>query len=128
MKGYKDSHGRFHPIRNKRYKKAPPKKGLTTSLGLIISPPKKPPAVLLKQINDDLDFRDDLIKSNQNLKEEIKADPRGEFAPASREEFKENSKEINELTKDIKGAFRDIPKEQKQTLDRSLTNRLRVLR
>ncbi len=125
VKGFMKN-GKFHPIRNKRYAKS--KKGLTTSLGLIISPPKKAPAVLLKQINDDLDFRDDLITSNKELKVEIKEDPKGEFAPASREEFKENSKEINQLTKDIKGAFRDIPKEERQTLDRSLTNRLRVLR
>ena len=118
--------GKFHPIRNKRYAKS--KKGLSTQLGLIISPPKQPPKVLINQINADLDFRDKLIDSNKELKEEIKGDPKGEFAPASREEFKENSKEINQLTKDIKGAFRDIPKEERQTLDRSLTNRLRVLR
>jgi len=101
---------------------------LTTSLGAIISPPKKPTATLLKQVNADLDFRDKIIESNLKIKEEIKADPTGEFTPASREEFKENAKEIKQLTKEIKGTFKDIPKDEREHLDRELINRLRVLR
>ena len=94
---------------------------LSTSLGAIISPPKKPTATLLKQVNADLDFRDKIIDENLKIKEEIKADPTGEFTPASREEFKENAKEI-------KGTFKDIPKDEREHLDRELINRLRVLR
>jgi len=114
-------------VRKTRYQKDKTK-GLSTQLGLIISPPKKSPKILIKQITDDLDFRQGLIDTNKELKEEIKSDPQGDFAPASREEFRENSKVIRELTKEIKRAFRDIPKESKQALDRPFLNRLRVLR
>lgn len=101
---------------------------LSTSLGAILSPQKKPPAVLLKQINSDLDSREELIGKNKEIKAEIKADPKSSFANADIEEFKENSKVIRELSKDIKKAFKDIPKEERQNVDRELINRLRVLR
>jgi len=101
---------------------------LSTSLGAIISPPKKPTKVLVKQINDDLSFRDQLIDKNTSLKEEIKGDPQGEFAKGSREEFKENAKEIRNLSKEIRGSFKDIPKDERERLDRDLLNRIRVLR
>ena len=77
---------------------------LSTSLGSILSPQKKPPATLLKQINSDLDFRDELISKNKEIKAEIKADPESTFAKADVQEFEENSKEIRQLSKDIKKA------------------------
>ena len=101
---------------------------LSTSLGAILSPKKKPPATLLKQINSDLDFRDELISKNKEIKAEIKADPESTFAKADVEEFKENSKEIQQLSKDIKKAFKDIPKDEREGVDRQTINRLRVLR
>ena len=101
---------------------------LSTSLGAIISPQKKPPATLLKQINSDLDFRDELIAKNKEIKAEIKADPESTFAKSDVEEFKENSKEIRQLSKDIKKAFKDIPKPEREGVDRNTINRLRVLR
>lgn len=110
------------PVRMKKDSK------LSTSLGSIILPPKIAPKILIKQMNDDLDFRDSLIEKNNELKDEIKSDPQSEFAQASREEFKENAKEIRNLSKDIKKAFNQLPKESKKTLDRPLQNRLRVLR
>ena len=131
MKGFMKNN-KFHPIRNKRTvsktRRAKDSKGLSTSLGAIISPPKKATKILIKQLTDDLDFRDRLIGENTKLKEEIKADPQGEFAKGSREEFKENAKEIKNLGNDAKRAFRDLPKESKEILDRSLMNGLRVLR
>lgn len=104
------------------------KKSLSTSLGAIISPAKKPPAVLLKQIKSDLDFRDSLIEKNKEIKAEIKADPESDFTQADRAEFQENAKEIQEVAKDIKRAFNDIPKDERENIDRDLKNRLRVLR
>jgi len=101
---------------------------LSTSLGAILSPQKRPPATLLKEINADLDFRDELIDKNKELKTEIKSDPESTFAKADVEEFKENSKEIQQLSKDIKKAFKDIPKEEREGIDRNTINRLRVLR
>lgn len=101
---------------------------LSTSLGAILSPQKRPPATLIKEINSDLDFRDELIDKNKELKTEIKADPESSFAKADIEEFKENSKEIRQIAKDIKKAFKDIPKEEREGIDRNTINRLRVLR
>ena len=131
--GYKDSKGKFHPI--SRNKRSPSRKShttrdakLTTSLGSILSPPKRNPSILIKQINDDLDFRDKLIDENKKLKDEIKADPKSVFNKGEVEEFNENSKEIKNLGKDAKRAFNDLPKESKQSLDRETINRLRVLR
>jgi len=112
------------PERLRRYAK----NGLSTQLGSIISPPKKAPKILITQLTGDLDFRDRLIITNKELKEEIRADPKGEFAKGSREEFKENAKEIQNLAKDAKRSFNDLPKEEKENLDRELLNRIRVLR
>ncbi len=113
------------PERLRRYAKGGK---LSTSLGAIISPEKKPPAKLLKEINADLNFRDELIDKNKELKVEIKADPESTFAKADAEEFKENAKEIREVAKTIKRAFKDIPKEERENIDRETINRLRVLR
>ena len=82
----------------------------------------------VKQINADLDFRDELIDKNKEIKAEIKSDPESTFAKADVEEFKENSKEIRQLSKDIKNAFKDIPKDEREGVDRATINRLRVLR
>ena len=128
MKGFTKD-GKFHPIRNKRSpSKIRKASGLSTSLGAIISPKKRPPAVLLKEIRDDLDFRSKLIDTNKEIKAEIKADPESSFAHADREEFKENAKEIQQVAKEIKRTYRDIPKDERQNIDRDIINRLRLLR
>ncbi len=128
MKGFTKD-GKFHPIRKSRSpSKIRKASGLSTSLGAIISPKKRPPAVLLKEINDDLDFRDGLINTNKEIKAEIKADPESDFVQADREEFKENAREIKEVAKDIKRTYKDIPKDERQNISRDIINRLRVLR
>lgn len=134
MTGGHKEHGQFHPHTNhrKKIRKASDEKektkGISTKLSSILSPPKKAPSILITSIKQDLDFRDRLIGENEKLKEEIKSDPQGEFAQSARQEFRENGKEIQSLGKDAKRAFRDLPKETRETLDRDLINRLRVVR
>ena len=104
------------------------KEGLSTSLSSIIAPPKIPPEVLIKEINDDLDFRKQLITKNEELKTEIKTDPQGEFTKGAREEFIANAKEIQQVGKEIKNAFNHLPKENKEKLDRNIINQLRLIK
>lgn len=132
MKGFTKK-GKFHPIkkskgvtRSKRYAR---RTSLSTSLGQILVPPKKSPQLLAKMIKEDLKFRDELIDKNKEIRVEIKSDPQGDFVESDRKEFMENSKEINALSKEIRSAVKDIPKDSRERLiDRQTQNQIRVLR
>ena len=133
MKGY-TKNGKFRPIKDHKKNGVTRKsrdakdKGFTSSLGLLITPPARSTKTLLAEIKSDLSFREKLLTANEKLKEEIKADPLGEFARGQRAEFTENAKDVQELTKEIKKTFNQIPKEDREAIDRDLINELRILR
>lgn len=130
--GFRDKNKKFHPINNKKRMVRYGGKTRKIGVGIKLGKPKPPAGKIKKEINEDLEFRKDLVDKNEILFERIEASSSGEsetgFTKERREQFKDNRDVIKDLQKDIKNNIKRLDKEDRQNLPKKVRNEVKTFR
>jgi uncharacterized membrane protein YfhO len=126
MKGYKDSSGKFHPVRQKRYKKSGGR-SIIPKIELRLPERKESFAELSADIERDANQRENLIDKNDAFIEKIEANPKSEFTESRKDAIRQNTKVIKNLKNDIKSNIRKLTKDERKQLPENVKTLRRFL-
>jgi len=125
-KGYKDSSGKFHPIRQKRYKKSGGR-SIIPKIELRLPERKESFAEISADIERDANQREVLIDKNDAFIEKIEANPKSEFTESRKDAIRQNTKVIKDLKNDIKSNIRRLTKDERKRLPENVKTLRRFL-
>lgn len=130
MKGFTKD-GKFHPIKpyNKVRKAKDGKiRSIIPKLELKLPQRKESFSEIKKDIDRDVNLREELVTKSDVLADKIEASPQSTFAESRKEQIRENSRVIKDLKNDIKNNLRKLTKDERKQLPDNVKNLRRFLR